>query len=214
MLISRPAVALLGIVLFACAMAESAAATTLAELQAQGYRVLRDTRLPGPFTGCNTHTDWILEDGSVFVCHGTWRVNLMQPRALLLRGPSAEPKLPTGPTYIMLIAGHAYDATLLKLGHRELGTPLTLTPVLDAPPALQSGERGDDQIKGILPTQSIDDLRLMDHVKLNDAQRFPIDAPPGAAPLGAPPAGAGPDAALPLAALPVGAGPVEPAKTP
>ncbi len=140
-----------------------AAATTLADLEAAGYRILRNTRVSGHFIGCVKNRVWTLADGSKFICHDFWRADSVDPAALLLEGADDD-------TYVLLIGGHAYDAGLTQLGDRVLGTPIALGTVDDAPPAPPVLETPDDLISPIDPVDSINGLRDQDHLLLNTAQ--------------------------------------------
>ena len=126
---------------------------------------MRASVVQGHFTGCLKDLDWSLADGSIFLCHDTWRVDLFDPRVLLLQTQPDQ-------TYVLLIAGHAYNASMVRLGDRPLGTPLSLQTVLDAPAQPPSGEPPDDRISPIGQVYSINQLRDQDHLLLNAAQRY------------------------------------------
>jgi len=153
-------------------MPRLAAATTLADLQTRGFHIVASTKIDGHFTGCVKSLSWPLADGSMFLCRDSWRADAFNPAALLLHSDADR-------TYVLLIRGHAYSASLLRIRGRALASPIALDPVADDPPLAPSLEPIDDRVSPTEPVNSINELRDRDRLDLETAQRFrPYKAEP------------------------------------
>ena len=150
--------------------AGTAHATTVGDLLADGYQILRTTSVAGQFLGCEKDHEIVMLDATTVFCGNTRRTHLDNPRVVIFRNGEDN-------THVLLIGDHTYGGSLLQLGSRKLTSSISLTAIDEAPPLPASQARTDNRIGAIQPIDSIESLRREDHLDLRDAQRFPLPAP-------------------------------------